>query len=103
MASSFATEAFTLLGIGIVVITLRVVARATSVGVRSFQFDDYLMCVAAVRATSPNATSSPYSAVPLLLCLADRHFREAPRSYTPSKQQPHTSSAHGGWGLRTMV
>src|SRR5690242_18189239 len=48
MGDSFATEAFTLLGVGIAVIALRVVARATAVGFRRFQFDDYLMCFAAV-------------------------------------------------------
>ncbi|KAH7047568.1 hypothetical protein B0J12DRAFT_711502 [Macrophomina phaseolina] len=57
MASSFTTEAFTLLGIGIVVIALRTFARATSVGVRSFQFDDYLMCVAAVIYSLETATA----------------------------------------------
>lgn len=44
----FTTEAFTLLGVGIAVIALRIVARATAVGFKGFQFDDYLMCVAAV-------------------------------------------------------
>lgn len=48
MDDSFTTEAFTLLGVGIAVIALRVVARATAVGFKRFQFDDYLMCVAAV-------------------------------------------------------
>lgn len=49
MGDSFTTEAFTLLGVGILAIALRIVARATSVGIKGFQFDDYLMCVAAVR------------------------------------------------------
>lgn len=48
MGDSFTTEAFTLLGVGVAAIALRVVARATAVGLRGFQFDDYLMCVAAV-------------------------------------------------------
>jgi hypothetical protein len=48
MGDSFTTEAFTLLGVGIAVIALRIVARAISVGIKRFQFDDYLMCVAAV-------------------------------------------------------
>ncbi|KAJ8108444.1 hypothetical protein OPT61_g8169 [Boeremia exigua] len=50
-ADSFTTEAFTLLGVGIAVIVLRTVARTIAVGVKGFQFDDYLMCVAAVRIT----------------------------------------------------
>lgn len=49
MGDSFTTEAFTLLGVGIAVIALRIVARATAVGFKHFQFDDYLMCIAAVR------------------------------------------------------
>lgn len=48
MGDSFTTEAFSLLGVGIAVIALRIVARATAVGIKGFQFDDYLMCVAAV-------------------------------------------------------
>jgi hypothetical protein len=53
MANAFTTEAFTLLGVGIATIGLRIVARASSVGVKAFQFDDYLMCLAAVRSFSP--------------------------------------------------
>ncbi|KAG9202171.1 hypothetical protein G6514_004608 [Epicoccum nigrum] len=48
MSDSFTTEAFTLLGVGIFVIALRSYARVTSVGFGGLQFDDYLMCVAAV-------------------------------------------------------
>lgn len=50
MASAFTTEAFTLLGVGVVVVALRTAARANVVGVKNFQLDDYLMCVAAVSA-----------------------------------------------------
>ncbi len=52
MADSFTTEAFTLLGVGIAIIILRVIARVIAVGIKRFQFDDYLMCVAAVRIVS---------------------------------------------------
>lgn len=52
MGDSFMTEAFTLLGMGVAVIALRIIARATAVGIKGLQFDDYLMCVAAVRITS---------------------------------------------------
>ncbi|KAF2133689.1 hypothetical protein P153DRAFT_419597 [Dothidotthia symphoricarpi CBS 119687] len=48
MASSFTIEAFTLLGVAILVIALRIVLRTNSVGVRGLQMDDYLMCVVAV-------------------------------------------------------
>ena len=58
MGTSFTTEAFTLLGVGIAVIALRIVARATAVGFRHFQFDDYLMCVAAVGTSKALALDS---------------------------------------------
>ena len=53
MSDPFTTEAFSLLGVGIFVIALRSYARITSVGFRGLQFDDYLMCVAAVRIADP--------------------------------------------------
>jgi hypothetical protein len=49
MADSFTTEAFTLLALAIVAIIIRIIARITTVGVRNFQLDDYLMPLAAVR------------------------------------------------------
>lgn len=44
----FATEAFLLLGIGIVFVGLRMVARVITVGFRDLCLDDYLMMVAGV-------------------------------------------------------
>lgn len=44
----FNTEAFTLLGVAIVVIGLRTTARWVMVGPKRFQADDYLMLVACV-------------------------------------------------------
>lgn len=44
---SFTKEAFTLLGVGLGVITLRLIARITTVGYKRLQADDYLMVVAA--------------------------------------------------------
>lgn len=44
----FNTEAFTLLGVAIVVIGLRTTARWIMVGPKGFQADDYLMLVACV-------------------------------------------------------
>lgn len=47
----FVTEAFTLLGVAIVVTSLRIVARWTMVGPSNFQADDYLMPFACVSGT----------------------------------------------------
>lgn len=46
--SSFTTEAFTLLGIGLGFIGLRTYARLTKAGMAGFKADDYLMLLAAV-------------------------------------------------------
>lgn len=46
--SEFVTEAFTLLGVAIVIIALRTTARWIMVGPKNFQPDDYLMLVACV-------------------------------------------------------
>ena len=48
MADDFTKEAFTLLGVGIGVVALRTYARFTSVGIRNFMLDDYLMLLAVV-------------------------------------------------------
>ena len=48
MADSFNKEAFTLLGVGTTVVALRTYARFTSVGIRNFMLDDYLMILALV-------------------------------------------------------
>ncbi|KAH8431657.1 uncharacterized protein LDX57_009313 [Aspergillus melleus] len=44
----FTIEAFTLLGLAIVTIVVRVIARFLTVGFKNFQFDDYLMPVAGI-------------------------------------------------------
>lgn len=45
---AFVTEAFTLLGVGLLFIGLRTYVRVTTVGWKGLQADDYLMWVAAV-------------------------------------------------------
>lgn len=47
-ADNFVIEAFTLLGLAIVIILLRTVSRIITAGVRNFQLDDYLMPVAGI-------------------------------------------------------
>ena len=49
MADAFTKEAFSLLGVGIVIVTLRTYARWTLVGIRQFMLDDYLMILAVVK------------------------------------------------------
>lgn len=47
------TENFVLLGIGLLVIALRLYARVSAVGITKLQADDYLMVAAAVRPSIP--------------------------------------------------
>ena len=47
-SNPFITEAFTLLGVALAIILVRTYARASSVGIRRFQLDDYMMLLAAV-------------------------------------------------------
>ena len=88
MANAFTTEAFTLLGVGVSIVALRLVARTKLVGVRGLQMDDYLMCFATVR---------------LLLSMSCHVHADAVRSSTPSRQQPPTPSEHGGAGSPTTA
>lgn len=48
-AHQFNIEAFTLLGVGLLVTILRTYARVRAVGVKRLQVDDYLIWFAAVR------------------------------------------------------
>lgn len=49
---SFAAEAFTLLALGIVVISLRTYARAEQEGIRNLMIDDYLMLLVIIPYTT---------------------------------------------------
>lgn len=48
MSENFVAEYFSLLGISLVVISLRIVSRILSLGLRRLQLDDYLMLFAGV-------------------------------------------------------
>jgi hypothetical protein len=48
MSDSFVTEAFTLLGVGLSIIGLRLYVRISQAGLKRLHADDYLMVVAAV-------------------------------------------------------
>lgn len=49
MMGNFVTEAFALLGVGLLIIGLRLYVRISTVGFKKLQPDDYLMVLAAVR------------------------------------------------------
>lgn len=51
MAEDFIAEAFSLLGISLGVILLRMISRVSLVGGRNLQLDDYLMVLAGVSFT----------------------------------------------------
>lgn len=86
--NAFIIEAFALLGVALTIIFLRTVARATSVGVKKFQLDDYMMLVAGVSHMSRRA---------LILVLTEY------RSYIPWRLPRRTSLEPGGRVLPTMA
>ena len=47
-SDEFATEAFTLLALAIIIIVLRTIARWITAGPKSFHLDDYVMPIAGV-------------------------------------------------------
>lgn len=55
MADDFTTEAFTLLGFGLVIIAFRIYCQLSKLGWRHLQVDDYVMLLAAV-----SSSISPY-------------------------------------------
>lgn len=65
--SDFVTEAFTLLGVAILVIGLRTTARWIMVGPRNFQADDYLMLLASVSISFRNCWFQSVDADPWAL------------------------------------
>jgi hypothetical protein len=68
---AFVTEAFTLLGVGLLCISLRTYARVSSVGFKGLQADDYLMWLAAVILSSSSydtKLSLTYITIGCLLC-----------------------------------
>lgn len=124
MAASFTTEAFTLLGVGIAVIALRLVARAVAVGFKHFQFDDYLMCGAAVRIPRISS-SSPLLTLPQVIYsletvaayvvgawwfglanngMTDEHRRTLdPESHEYSLRVGGSKTQLVGWSLYTLL
>lgn len=66
MADAFTKEAFSLLGVGITIVTLRTYTRWTLVGIRQFMLDDYLMVLAVVRTRGPLSWQLPFKILILL-------------------------------------
>ena len=56
---AFATEAFTLLGIGLFVISLRLYVRISTAGIKHLYVDDYLMVLAAASGLIGHAARAP--------------------------------------------
>ncbi|KAF1929000.1 uncharacterized protein M421DRAFT_61593 [Didymella exigua CBS 183.55] len=107
MGDSFTTEAFTLLGVGIAIIALRIVARATTVGFKHFQFDDYLMCVAAVIYSLE--TAAAYIVGAWWFGLANNGMTDEQRSTLDPKSHEYSLRVGGsktqlvGWSLYTLL
>ncbi|KAH6637523.1 hypothetical protein C7974DRAFT_142926 [Boeremia exigua] len=107
MADSFTTEAFTLLGVGTAFIALRIVARAVAVGVHKFQFDDYLMCFAAVIYGLETATA--YIVGAWWRGLANNGMTEEQRIQLDPESQEYALRVGGsktqlvGWSLYTLL
>jgi hypothetical protein len=123
MSDPFTTEAFSLLGVGIFVIALRSYARVTSVGFRGLQFDDYLMCVAAVRTINPLVwylltplqviysleTAAAYIVGAWFHGLANNGMTDEQRKTLDPASQEHSFRVGGsktqlvGWSLYTLL
>ena len=90
MADDFTKEAFTLLGVGVAVVALRTYARFTSVGIRNFMLDDYLMLLAVVSSLA-------------LQELAPQALTFRPRSSTDWRPQLPTRLAQDSMDLQTIA
>ncbi|KAF2139766.1 uncharacterized protein K452DRAFT_232126 [Aplosporella prunicola CBS 121167] len=107
MADSFTTEAFTLLSVGIVVIALRTTARITSVGVRGFHLDDYLILVAAV--VYGLETAAAYIVGAWWFGLANNGMTDAERKALDPNSHEYYLRVGGsktqlvGWSLYTLL
>lgn len=95
MLDPFSIEVFTLWGISLAVVSTRTYARWSTVGVREFQVDDYLMVLAVV--------CSPQEVFPLHKDWDWLTPRASIRWYTDLKQVQDTALVPFSEGWRTMV
>ncbi|KAK0650744.1 hypothetical protein DIS24_g6525, partial [Lasiodiplodia hormozganensis] len=107
MADSFASEAFTLLSLGIVIIGCRLAARIRMVGVRKLDFDDYLMCFVAI--VYALETAAAYLVGSRYMGLANNGMSDEERSMLNPSSHEATLRIEGsktqviGWCLYTFV
>lgn len=88
--TSFASEAFTLLSVGIMVIILRTYARIRQVGIRNFEADDYLMLLAII----------PYSIETALAYTVSAKYHGLTNSAMTDEERASLSSDSEEYGLR---
>ncbi|KAF7551247.1 hypothetical protein G7Z17_g5183 [Cylindrodendrum hubeiense] len=91
--SSFTTEAFTLLGIGLGILGLRVYARIHAVGVRNLEWDDHFMLLAALLYSAETALA--YSVGAYWHGLANNAMTDAAREALDSSSQEYTLRVNG--------
>ncbi|KKK27114.1 hypothetical protein ARAM_006496 [Aspergillus rambellii] len=107
MAGSFVIEAFTLLGLGILAIIIRIIARWTTAGPRRFQLDDYLMSLAGV--VYALETGAAYCVGAWWRGLANNAMTDAQREALDPSSQEYAWRVGGsktqvlGWSLYTTL
>ncbi|KAJ5734948.1 uncharacterized protein N7483_000073 [Penicillium malachiteum] len=105
--SEFATEAFTLLGVAIVIIGLRTTARWVMVGPKNFQADDYFMLVACV--VYGLETAAAYMVGAWFEGLANNAMTDKEReTLSPDSKEYHlrvggSKTQVTGWSLYTLL
>ncbi|CAG8890340.1 unnamed protein product [Penicillium egyptiacum] len=103
----FNTEAFTLLGVAIVVIGLRMTARWIMVGPKGFQADDYLMLVACV--VYGLETGAAYMVGAWFMGLANNAMTDEQRKNLSPDSEEYRLRVGGskvqvaGWSLYTLL
>lgn len=107
MSDSFGTEAFTLLGLAVIIIGVRTGARLSMVGIRNFQLDDYLMPLAAV--VYGLETGAAYCVGAKWMGLANNSMTDEQRATLSPDSQEFFMRVGGsktqvmGWSLYTLL
>ncbi|KAK4234864.1 hypothetical protein C8A03DRAFT_18304 [Achaetomium macrosporum] len=107
MSDSFVTEAFTLLGVGLFIIGLRLYVRISQAGFKRLHADDYLMVVAAV--TYSIETYLAYSVGAFWKGLANNGMTDEQRRLLDPNSGEHRLRVNGsktqvaGWSTYTFL